>query len=282
MKITRPFTFPNVKPAFEFVRPILDADKNIIEGLCISDQSKIYKLEDVQNNFLSDCEILNSQLTHMSPEGRYYVNARLFPVRKQNQLARLTLMTFDMAETGRDFSYYNDLEVDHISPAVPLDDSLKNLRFVTHDENMYNAGETGVMIKKYRKPLIEQICQMICDGKDRAEIAESLGVFPQLVDDVHSGRSHKSVSKKYLDKGFSYQHFPRRPREERLKEAHAICKMMSEGYGNKQICKELGVASGLVTSIAKGVSYKDISSQYDLSLYGEKSNYGEKTKVLYR
>lgn len=267
MKISRPFTFPNIKPAFEIVRPLLDKDGNSIDNLCISDRSKIYDYTEVQNNYISDCNILNSKYTRTTQEGRIYAKGKLFPTGAQSQLARLTLLTFDMAESGRALSYYDNLEVDHISPARPLDESLYNLRFVDHDTNMDNAGISGAMIKKYRKPLINQICQMICEGKDRAEIAETLNIPPQLVDDIHSGRSHKSVSRNYLDKGFSYQKFPRRPREERLKEAHEICKLMSEGYGNKQICRMLGVASGLVTSIAAGVSYKDVSSQYDLSNY---------------
>lgn len=282
MEITRPFTFPNIKPAFQIVKPLLDLEGNIIEDLCISDHSNLYNYCEVQNsNFISECSILNKYYTYINDKnGRTYARGKLFPNNKQSQLARLTLLTFDMAETGRPLSYYDNLEVDHISPARPLDESLKNLRFVDHDTNMDNAGLSGVMIKKYKKPLIHQVCQMLCEGKERAEIAKVLNIPPQLVDDIHSGRSHKCVSRQYLDKGFSYQNYPRRPREERLKEAHEICKLMSEGYGNKQICRMLGVASGLVTSIAAGVSYKDVSSQYDLRNYCKLS--GGKGQVHYK
>lgn len=272
MKITRPFTFPNIKPAFEIIKPIKDADGNNINNLGISDRSKIYNLDDIKpSNYLSDIKDVTDQWTHES-QGRLYVSGNLTTNHKPAQLARLTLFTFDRDENNRDVSYYDNLEVDHIKPTVPLDNSIYNLRFVTHDENMRNAAESGVMVKKFRKSLIEEICQLITEGHGRAYIAKALNVPPQLVDDVHSGRSHKNISEKYLNKGFEYQNNPRRPRYERLWEANEICKLMEKGYTNSQICWELDVTSGLVTSIAKGISYKDVSCNYDISNYGKGTN----------
>lgn len=268
MKIFRPFTYVNKSPAFEYFKPILDDNGNIVKDLCITDRSNIYSYTQIQNNYLNDCTPLNDLFVYKANDSRMYINRDFF----RGQLARLSLLTFEMDRTGNPKSYYDDLELDHISPVLPLDESIYNTRFVDHDTNMRNAADTGVMVKKFNKPLIHKICQAICEGKERAEISKELNIPAQLVDDVHSGRSHRNVSEQYLNKGFEYRNCPRRPREERLKEAHNICKLMQDGYGSAQICKSLGVESGLVSSIAAGISYKDVSCQYNLNNYCNKSS----------
>ena len=90
---------------------------------------------------------------------------------------------------------------------------------------------------------------------------EELGINGQLIDDIRAGRSHKDISSKY---GFEYSDKHRKPRNERIIVANEICKMLEQGISNSDICRALGVQSGLVTSIAKGISFKDVSCNYNL------------------
>ena len=162
------------------------------------------------------------------------------------------------------YSYYKNLQLDHIDPRIPVSNCLENVEFVTRDENMRRAGETGVMIKKYQKDLIHQICQMTCDGVSRAEIMEKLHVNGQLVDDVRAGRSHKSVSSQYLDKGFEYKTFDRFYRDDLL---HRICKAIEEDPDMRvcDIARKLGgnVDHRLISAIRNKQCYTRISKDYN-------------------
>ena len=128
---------------------------------------------------------------------------------------------------------------------------------------MRRAGETGVMIKKYRKPLIHKICQMTCEGYSRAEIKEALEVNGQLIDDVRSGRSHKSVSSLYLDKGFKYKEYDRSISDNK---AEMVCKLLEKGYTATKIINELNDPSidhNFVYVVKHRIAHKKVSEKYN-------------------
>lgn len=267
MKISKPIYYTNDQNPIKQFWPIIDKEGNIYNDLCITDDCKLYYLSDLNNNnYISDCPEANIKI-HKDQNGR--LSARLiYPkgqFKKTNMpLHRVLMILSDTEHKNWNYEDYKNLEVDHINPSIPVSNNLSNLRFVSHNDNMYAAGENGVMIKKYKKSLIHDICDSICNGESRQEIMKKYNINGQLIDDIKAGRSHKSVSSKYIEKGFRYNNNPRRPREERIKEAENICYMLSKGFSNSEICRSLNVASGLVTSINKGISYKDISKKYGL------------------
>lgn len=174
-------------------------------------------------------------------------------------LIRLSKRAFE--DEFHSYDYYSNLQIDHINPSVPLDNNVSNLEWVDNAENMRRAGETGVMIKKYKKDLVHQICQMICDNKPRWYIREKLSVNGQLIDDIRSGRSHKSVSSKYLDKGFEYKKFDR---EEENNKAREVCKLIVAGYSDGDIARILGVSSAKPWCIRNHKIFKNISSEFNI------------------
>lgn len=272
MLITNPIVDLTKKPVQEF-RPITDLDGNIIDDLCVTDQCKLYKYSEVlSKDTFSECEEVTDKYVRFSKSNpdRKTINIHPFVSKndesyrphRTNPFARVIKYAFDEEKHSADF--YKEHEVDHINPSRPLNDRPSNLRWVTPAENMYYAGETGVMLKKFSKETINEICQMIVDGKSRCEIYTELNVPPFIVDDVHAGRAHKSVSKNYIDQGFTYSNKHKKPKEEGIAEAHEICKMLENGASNSEVCKTLGVQSGLVTSICKGQSYKYVSCNYNL------------------
>ena len=246
MKIINPFTFETIRP-FRFEKPILDDNGNDT-GLRISDDCKLYDNDGNEKHIWYD--------SNGRPFGYICINedigARNYP------LTRIAMRAFE--DEFHPYSYYNNYQVDHLNPSIPLNNHISNLEWVTQAENMKRAGETGVMIKKYNKPLIHQICQMICDGYSRLEIRNILGVNGQLIDDIRSGRSHKSVSSQYLDKGFSYKNFNRTELENTV---NKVCQMIQDGYRNCQIVNKLGIPYNFVWCIRYKYTFKDISSKYN-------------------
>ena len=246
MKIINPFKFETIRP-FIIEKPILDDNGNDT-GLRISDDCRLF---DKDGNEKCTCRDENGR-----PRGYLCINETV-GVRNYS-LTRIALRAFD--NEFHPYSYYDNYQVDHIRPSIPLNNHISNLEWVSRAENMRRAGETGVMIKKYHKPLIHQICQMICDGYSRLEIRNILGVNGQLIDDIRSGRSHKSVSSQYLDKGFEYKEFDREELESIVRK---VCQMIQDGYRNYQIVNELDVPYNFVWCIKNKRTFINISLEYN-------------------
>lgn len=52
-------------------------------------------------------------------------------------------------------------------------------------------------------------------------------------------------------------------------DVHNICRLLEQGLRNKDISDELGVSKNIVRDIKKGLSWRDISSQYDFRVTWE-------------
>lgn len=246
----------SVKP-IEFYKPIKDINGIETKKYYITDQCHVYKQEDLDNcNYLSEIEPVkvrdvNSRLCAKMP---YDVDTY-----KIQSLPRVLLRTFDDSTQFTD-EFFKNHQANHINPERPLDNSIYNLEWVTPEENMYKAGETGVMVKKYDKSIAHKICQMTCEGKTRLQIRQELGVNGQFIDDVRAGRSHKSVSCQYLDKGFKYKVNDRPEKRERAEE---ICKLIVEGYRDCEIVKMLDLPNPCVVGDIKHKrAYTYISDKY--------------------
>ena len=202
----------NVKPVYN----------NNLEksGYFVDENSLIYTKED--NKYIP-YPIRNDK-------GRLYANLKLGKWKRCYPTPRIALMSFEAIHMP--YEAYSEYEVDHIDPSRPLNNNIKNLEWVTPQENMRRAGETGVMIKKYNKDLVHEICQRIINGESRKKIVEDLGVNENLVYDIKTGKSHKSVSRLYLDKGFEYQTVDI---DDRRDIAIKVCELIEQGLDNKEI-----------------------------------------------
>jgi hypothetical protein len=205
MKIYKAVERLDLQRPVQLVRPVTDYNGNIVNNLCISDNCELYDIDEYNSHdYFGDCPQANIKVREDS-NGRLYSNINIDPEcpKRTQHLARVMLKAFDEEDHSKEF--YDTVQADHINPSIPVSNQLDNLEWVSPAENMYRAGQRGVMIKKYDKELVGEICQMICDRVPRKEIKETLGVNGQLIDDIRSGRSHKSVSELYLDKGFEYK-----------------------------------------------------------------------------
>ena len=128
---------------------------------------------------------------------------------------------------------------------------------------MRRAGETGVMIKKYNKDIVHEICKRIIKGESRKKISEELNVNKNLIYDIKTGKSHKSVSKLYLDKGFEYH---KENKEERRNVAREVCKLIEKGKTNNEIYNILGNKISnycFISDIRAKRTYSYISKDYN-------------------
>lgn len=259
MKIYKAIDFINIERPITIIKPLLDKYGNNVKNLYISDDCKLYDQDELDSvDYFGDCKEASIKV-RIDENGRK--SASVGVNGKSTPLHRALMISFDEGKHGTEF--YETHQVDHINPSIPLDNTIYNLRWVTNEENMENAGKSGVMIKKYKKPLVDQICQMICDGCSRKEIRETLNVNGQLIDDIRAGRSHKSVSSQYIDQGFEYSEYDNSFQIER---AHQVCKLIDEGYRTCDIVRKLDLPNQCVVSDIKfGRVYKYISSQYNFS-----------------
>lgn len=259
----------NLERPMQMVKPVIDYTGKSIKNLYVSDDCKFYDIDEYNSHeYFGDCPEADIAI-HQDNRGRLYSSINVEPRKSDRQtcqVARVAKIMFD--EGKHPIEYYQDKQIDHINPAVPVKNCIENLEFVTHEENMYRAGESGVMIKKYDKSMAHTVCQMTCDGKSRAEIMQELGVNGQFVDDVRAGRSHKSVSCQYLDKGFQYKTYDRHWRDDLI---HAICKTIEENPDMKvkDICLLHEIDDHrFVSAIRNKSAYNKISDQYNFKASG--------------
>lgn len=258
MQYFKPVEFTKEVPIIMY-RPITTDEGEIVRNTAITDRCEYYNYDEIHNcDYFGDIEKSSIRIRE-DDNGRLFSNVCQEGSRAQH-LARVALIAFD--EERKPIEYYKKLQADHINPSIPLDNNITNLRWTTHAENMINAGESGVMIKKYNRPLIREICRLICEGVSRENIMKQLGVNGQLIDDVRSGRSHKSVSREFLDKGFEYKSFSK---AERREYAHKICKLFEQGYGVSEVNRMIeGIpCKSLAKTLKARAAYKEVTDQYE-------------------
>lgn len=257
-----------VRP-IQFTRPIIDNNGNIINNYLISDNGLIYDKDEYESKMYYSEAIPAAEVKYSVDEYNnrvyvYNVNVEYENPNRISPLPRVMLIAFDEEKHDK-LTYYKNLEANHIDPTKPLNNNLENLEFISHNENMRKAAETGVMIKKYNKELINNICQDIANKVPRQTIMKKYNVNYQLVDDIHAGRSHKCISEKYINKGFVYN---AGNKIESKNKARKVCELLEKGYRNIEIINELksigiNVDYNFIGSIKSHIAHNDISKNYN-------------------
>lgn len=198
----------------------------------------------IRNRFTK--EFVNVRIVYMSGKFRHFASIKFNTKYVNGQIGRWCLMAHKPNPN------YKSLQVDHID-GDPSNNELNNLEWVTRDENMRRAGELGLLPYgnnhhncKYSDNLVRDICQDICDGLSRQDIAKKYNILPNTIDDIKSGRSHKRISKEFLDKGFKYSEYDKESKDDLYRR---ICQMLQDGISQTQIAKECGVNFCFVADI---------------------------------
>lgn len=224
--------------------------------------SSNYYIDDFCNIFeLVENRFLPIHVHYRKKDGRPVVILNLNG-RKQMFLAYRLLV---YASSGLSYESFKDLVIDHID-CNPSNNRIDNLEIVPQKENMRRAGINNLMPygeshfnSKYSDSLINGICEDIVSGLNRQEIINKYSINGQLIDDIKSGRSHKKISSKYIDKGFRYKTYDNSIGETKAIE---VCKLLEKGYSISEVSKMTGYGRNFVEPIKNKRTYKYISNNY--------------------
>ena len=263
-----------IKP-LKFVKPVVDEKGDPVRNMYISDDCELYDIDEWNSHDYFDETPQSPLPVKIDDHGRRYaaINDNSSNHKRTQHLARICRRAFD--DPKYDEEFYRTHQVDHIDPSVPLSNNIENLEWVTHEENMYRAGKTGVMLKKYSKELIGEICEELIKGElKRKDIAKKFGVNENLIYDISIGKSHRSVTENYVDKGFKYNPLPTITKEDRVEFAEKACKLIKEtNLSNIEIARLLSSSGDKeeieryrsnIGNIRLKKTYKDISDKYGI------------------
>ena len=178
----------------------------------------------------------------------------------------LTYRLLMRACSGMPDNEFNKYVVDHID-CDPTHNVYDNFELVSQAENMRRAGENKLIPygerhfnSKYKDSLIHNICQDICDNIPRHQIMARYSINGQLIDDIRSGRSHKMISKEYLNKGFKYKEYDK---SNSITKAKEVCELLEKGYSVSQVADLTGYTYNFVFPIYSKATFKYISKDYN-------------------
>lgn len=143
--------------------------------------------------------------------------------------------------------------------------SVSNLEWVTHQENMEHAKNFG-LVKRAEENCnsvittaqAEEICKLLQMGYRNTDIAKSLNVSMPIVASIRYKSCWTHISCKYV--------IPDRSRSLSTETIHWLCAKIQEGLTQGQIIKlsyNNRITKTLIKDIRRKRIYKDISSQYN-------------------
>lgn len=143
------------------------------------------------------------------------------------------------------------------------DNKIENLEWVTQQENIQHAHETGLkkkFINEYRHLSDEtahMICKLIADSWRNKDIANLLNIEQQFVADIRLGTRYPDISSQY---DFS-EVLPSR-RKLSTEKLVKICEMLQDGNSYGKIREATGVSLATVGKIKHRVTGRYISDSY--------------------
>ena len=146
-------------------------------------------------------------------------------------------------------------EVNHIS-ANKLDNSVGNLEWVTHAQNMGHASEMGLIKslqgEDHKKAVLTNADAAYIrenpDGLTGVELAKKFGVMPAIISNIQIGRSYKTAGGNIREKR---AHPPNRIPDEIRAEIRRLYKEGVRGCGCQALAKRFGLVKSTILSIVR-------------------------------
>lgn len=144
------------------------------------------------------------------------------------------------------------------------DNRIENLEWVTQQENIQHAHETGLkkkFVNEYRflsDETAHHICKLIVDSWRNKDIANLLNIDQQFVASIRDGSRYPDISSQY---DFT-KTLPSR-RKLSTDKLIKICKMLEAGCSYKDIRNTTGVSLATVSKIKHRVTGRYISDSYN-------------------
>lgn len=145
-----------------------------------------------------------------------------------------------------------------------------NLEWCTPRENVIHAEKhhlarhlTGIdhPCCKSTEDDIHKVCKLLSTtNKSIDEISEITNVSTSVIRDIKRGKTWKNISANYDFSNYNFGHI------DITDKVHMICKYAETNkYTMKEISKLTGVPYPIVKNIVKGINYKNISCNYNIS-----------------
>lgn len=190
---------------------------------------------------------------------------------------RLVLSTFEKNPNPKKFTQINHKN------GVKTDNYLWNLEWCTPKENVDHAERNGLIKHKtgidhpsckVTEDVVNQICKLLATtNKSILEISTITGASKHTIRDIKRGKTWKEIAANYDFTNYNFGH------EDITYKVHEICKYAESNlYTMKEISNMTGVSYPVVKNIINGSNYKDISKNYNISIF---SNY-ETNKRKYK
>ena len=139
--------------------------------------------------------------------------------------------------------------------------------------NTIRHGKTYKEISRYYdiKPLenereyrlseetVHRVCKLLQEGYGPLEVSKMTDISRRSVYNIRTGHSYSNIASQYNVNGMLYS------RKLKVETVKNICKLLEEGYSNKEIFDKLHVKTDVISSIRRGLSHRDISKNYNIN-----------------
>jgi hypothetical protein len=166
---------------------------------------------------------------------------------------------------------------------------IDNLEAITNSENIRHAFETGLQPSaRWKESQVYQVCGLLEKNTQFKEIANTLGCFTdndqhflrRLIYRLRYDTAWKDISAKFNIKNYDYEN-DNSHRSISVEIVYRICELLESGLGNIEVSNKLNVKPGIVKEIRNGVTYKNISSKYDIpSIHNNPNDYKSASRKL--
>lgn len=167
----------------------------------------------------------------------------------------------------------NYKEINH-KDGNKLNNNMFNLEWTDRSGNMIHALKNGLKIplkgekhpghkQKHTDEKIHEVCKLMEQGRSNKEIHKITGVNKNTINEIRMGKGWTHISKDYniRPESFLGKYHNRAYTEDQIRE---VCKMMENGYGNKEISEKLNISYDVIADIRKGKTWKEISKDYNI------------------
>ena len=117
--------------------------------------------------------------------------------------------------------------------------------------------------RSYRlsKESVHRVCLLIEEGYNTTEVSEMTNVSRRSVYNIRMGNIYSDISSQYNVSDLMYEN---KLDEDEVKN---ICKLLEDGYSNKEISDMSGVSSCAIAAIRRGSTYREITKDYNIKPY---------------
>ena len=111
----------------------------------------------------------------------------------------------------------------------------------------------------YTEDQIREACRLMEQGMNNKYVSETLGISYHVIADIRKGKTWRSIAKDFNILPLDNQ--KRLYTEDQIREA---CRLMEQGYNNKEVSEMLDISYDVVADTRKGKSWKSISKDFNI------------------